>query len=452
MGERVKKIEGEMLFTKNQIIKLMIPLIIEQTLTVTVGIADSMMVSVAGEAAVAGVALVDSINNLILQVLAALATGGAVVCSQYMGKRRKDLACQAANQLILTTVLFAVLVSAVMLIGGRDLLRFIFGETEVTVMDNAVMYCMIIVMTYPFMGIYNSAAALFRSMGNSKISMRVSLLMNMINVAGNAILIFGYHMGVAGAALATLASRIVGSGILLYLSYDAKQDIHVSHLLKTRPQGDMIKKILFIGVPTGFENGIFQLGKLCVLSLVSSFGTASIMANSVSYTLCSFMIIPGVAVGLAIVTVAGQCFGANKPEQARYYTNRLSLAAGILMAVVSFGIVLARPFLLGLYHMSQEAYDIASVLLIWHMIAGLVWPLSFNLPNALRAAGDVKFTLIASMASMWIFRVIFSYILGGTFGLGVYGVWIAMFLDWFARTIVFVTRYHGDRWYQRKLV
>ena len=351
----MKKIEGEMLFTKNQIIKLMIPLIIEQTLTVTVGIADSMMVSVAGEAAVAGVALVDSINMLILQVLAALATGGAVVCSQYMGKRRKELACQAANQLILTTVIFSIAISAIMLAGGRNLLRLIFGETEAIVMDNAVTYCMIIVFTYPFMGIYNSAAALFRSMGNSKVSMRVSLLMNIINVVGNAILIFGFDMGVAGAALATLASRIVGAAILLYLSYDAKQDIHVSQLLKTRPQREMIKKILFIGVPTGFENGIFQLGKLCVLSLVSSFGTASIMANSVGYTLCTFMIIPGVAIGLAIVTVAGQCIGANQPEQARYYTNRLAFTATVMMAVLSLGIVLASPFLLGHYNMSPEA-------------------------------------------------------------------------------------------------
>ena len=448
----MKKIEGEMLFTKNQIIKLMIPLIIEQTLTVTVGIADSMMVSVAGEAAVAGVALVDSINNLILQVLAALATGGAVVCSQYMGKRRKELACQAANQLILTTVIFSIAISAIMLAGGRNLLRLIFGETEAIVMDNAVTYCMIIVFTYPFMGIYNSAAALFRSMGNSKVSMRVSLLMNIINVVGNAILIFGFDMGVAGAALATLASRIVGAAILLYSSYDAKQDIHVSQLLKTRPQREMIKKILFIGVPTGFENGIFQLGKLCVLSLVSSFGTASIMANSVGYTLCTFMIIPGVAIGLAIVTVAGQCIGANQPEQARYYTNRLAFTATVMMAVLSLGIVLASPFLLGLYNMSPEAYEIARILLIGHLIAGLIWPLSFNLPNALRAAGDVKFTMITSMISMWVFRVMASYILGGYFGLGVYGVWIAMFLDWIARTIVFVIRYHGDRWYQRKLV
>ena len=452
-GKKQRYDPGEnRMFTRRQIYQLMLPLIIEQLLTVTVGIADSKMVSVAGEAAVSGVSLVDAINNLVLSVLAALATGGAVVCSQYLGKRDKDSACQAANQLVLTTTTIALAIMLILLIGGRHLLRLIFGATEDSVMNQAVTYCVIIVFTYPFMAIYNSAAALLRSMGNSRVSMLVSLLMNLINIAGNAILIFGLNMGVAGAAIATVISRIVGSFLLLGMAHQKRYEVHVSGLYRVRPHWQMIRRILYIGIPTGLENGIFQLGKLIVLSLISSFGTASIMANSVGSMICQFMILPGVATSLAIVTVVGQCIGAGEVKQARYYTNRLILLSTIMMAVVSAGIVLLRPFLLGLYNMSPEAYKIANTLIFWHFIAGLIWPLSFNLPNALRAAGDVKYTMVIGMLSMWIFRVGSSYLLGGMMGYGVYGVWLAMFLDWFVRVICLLIRYHGDKWHQKKLV
>lgn len=442
----------ELLFTRRQIFQLMMPLIIEQLLTVTVGIADSMMVSVAGEAAVSGVSLVDAVNNLVLQVLAALATGGTVVCAQYLGRKDRKRACQAANQLIFTNVSISFVILVVMLIGGRNLLRLIFGATEAVVMDQAVTYCVIIVFTYPFMAIYNSAAALLRSMGNSRISMWVSLLMNVINITGNAVLIFGFDLGVAGAALATLLSRIVGSVLLLAMAHQSRYEVHVGSLHKMRPQWMMIKRILCIGIPTGLENGIFQLGKLIVLSLISGFGTASIMANSVANMLCQFMIIPGTATSLAVVTLVGQCIGAERVDQACYYTNRMIVFSTVLMAAVSSVIVLLRPFLLGLYHMSPEAYEIANTLVFWHLIAGLIWPLSFNLPNALRAANDARFTMVISMLSMWIFRVGFSYLLGGYFGFGVYGVWLAMFTDWFVRMVCLLLRYRTDKWYQKKLV
>ena len=349
-------------------------------------------------------------------------------------------------------LLLGMVLGAVLLAFNRPALRLIFGATEDSVMNQAVTYCVIIVFTYPFMAIYNSAAALLRSMGNSRVSMLVSLLMNLINIAGNAILIFGLNMGVAGAAIATVISRIVGSFLLLGMAHQKRYEVHVSGLYRVRPHWQMIRRILYIGIPTGLENGIFQLGKLIVLSLISGFGTASIMANSVGSMICQFMILPGVATSLAIVTVVGQCIGAGEVKQARYYTNRLILLSTIMMAVVSAGIVLLRPFLLGLYNMSPEAYKIANTLIIWHFIAGLIWPLSFNLPNALRAAGDVKYTMVIGMLSMWIFRVGSSYLLGGMLGYGVYGVWLAMFLDWFVRVICLLIRYRGDKWHQKKLV
>ncbi|WP_434310023.1 MATE family efflux transporter [Hominifimenecus sp. rT4P-3] len=440
-----------MLFSKKQIYQLMIPLMVEQLLTITVGIADSMMVSVAGETAVSGVSLVDSLNNLILSILTALATGGAVVSSQYIGRRDEKSACQAAGQLLFTTIVLALGVSALMLAGNEWLLRLIFGKTEEDVMSQAVTYFMIIVLTYPFMAIYNSAAALFRSMGNSKISMQVSFVMNLINIAGNAILIFGMKWGVAGAAVATLFSRIVGSLFLLVRIHNPRYPLHVSELRHLRPQGRMIRRILSIGIPGGMENGMFQLGKILVLSLVSSYGTASIMANSVASNLSMFMIIPGTAVSLALITVVGQCIGADEIGQARTYTKNLIWASTWMIGVVSALIILLRPFLLDIYHMSDAAYEMSWTLLMWHAVFGtLLWPLSFNLPNTLRAGNDAAFTMGISMVSMWVFRVGGSYLLGHYFQL--YGVWIAMFIDWGVRITCFVIRYRGEKWHSKALI
>lgn len=441
----------EELFTRKQLVALVLPLIVEQLLTITVGIADTMMVSVAGEAAVSGASLVDAVNVLILMVLSALATGGAVVCSQALGRKDTEEACEAADQLLLVTVGFALAVLAVMLIGGRSLLHLIFGATEEDVMDQAVTYFHIVIFSYPFMAVYNSAAALFRSMGNSRVSMKVSLLMNGINVAGNAILIFGFHMGVAGAAWATLIARIIGSAVLFGMALQPRYEIHIDNLAGIRPRLAVIQKILYIGIPTGLENGLFQLGKLLVLSLVSSLGTASIMANSVASNLTQFMNIPGMAMSLAVVTVAGQCIGAGRPDEARRYTNMMVAAATVMIESVSVVVLLLRPILLDLYNMSEASRTIASTLLVWHTFATLIWPIAFNLSNALRAGNDVKFTLVVSMMSMWIFRVGFSYLLGGYFGLGVYGVWIAMFLDWAVRAAFFLVRYRGDKWYQKAI-
>ena len=443
---------GKPMFTQKQIYQLMIPLMIEQLLTVTVGAADSMMVSVAGEAAVSGVSLVDALNNLILQIMAALATGGTVVCSQYLGRKKAEEACKAANQLVFTTVVFGLAVMVLMLAGGRGLLQVIFGQTEKAVMDQSVTYIMIIVISYPFMAIYNSAAALFRSMGNSRISMEVSLLMNVINIIGNAILIFGCSMGVAGAAIATVFSRIVGSLLILMLISRPGHEIHVSDLRHLKPQPVLIKKILTVGIPTGMENGIFQLGKIMVLSMITGYGTASIMANSVANSLTLFMIIPGTYISLAIVTVVGQCIGAGEIRQARRYTWQLVWTSCLMIAGVSMILLLLRPQLLGLYHMSAESYQMAYTLMFWHFIAGLIWPLSFNLPNALRAGNDARYTMIIAMISMWSFRVLLSYVLGTSFGWGLYGVWIAMFVDWIFRTIFFVARFRGEKWHARKLI
>ena len=311
----------------------MVPLIIEQTLTVTVGIADSMMVAAAGETAVAGVSLVDAINNLMLAILAALATGGAVVCSQYLGKKRGDLASAAADQLLLSSAILALTTSVIMFLSNRWLLGVVFPKTEESVMSQAATYFFWISLTYPFMSIYNSSAALFRSMGNSRISMLVSILMNILNLCGNAILIFGLKMGVAGAAIATLFSRIVGSAILFRRISMPVYELHTSGFHIIKPDLSLIRKIMSVGIPSGMENGLFQVGKIITASIVAVHGTAQILANSVSFLLGTFMLIPGQAISLAIITVVGQSVGAGRIKEARSYTWKLLAVSSAAIAV-----------------------------------------------------------------------------------------------------------------------
>ena len=322
------------MFSRKDMIRLFGPLLVEQLLAVLVGMADVVMVAAVGETAVSGVALVDSISVLVIQVLSAMATGGAVVCSQYIGKKKPDQACRAAGQLVLITAALSLLIAAVAFIGNRHLLRLIFGSVETAVMDNAQTYFWFTAMSYPFLALYNSGAALFRSMGNSKVSMKVSLAMNAINVAGNALCVFGLHMGVEGVAIPTLVSRMFAAVVMVILVRNPKNSIRVDHLGQMIPQPDMIRKILAVGIPSGLENGMFQFGKIALQSLVSTLGTASIAGYAVATNLVTFQYLPGVALGLGLITIVGQCVGAGEPEQAKFYTRKvIAVNYGLLLVI-----------------------------------------------------------------------------------------------------------------------
>ena len=431
-----------LLFTREDLKKLIVPLIIEQALALSIGLFDTLMVSSCGEAAVSGVSLVDSISTLLIQILSALATGGAVVCSQYIGKKMPERAKLSAGQLMFIMLMSAGTVMVVILLSYRFLLRAIFGQIDADVMQNAEIYFIISAISYPFLGVYNAGAALFRAIGNSKVSMYTSLVMNVINIGGNAVLIFGLKMGVLGAALATLTARIVSALVMVVL---------LSR--KDKPQRDVIGKILKIGIPSGVENGMFQIGKLLVSSLTATFGTAAIAANAVANSVAGFANIPGIAIGLAIVTVIGRCIGAGEKEQARYYSKRLlGLAyAGMVLADLAL-FALVKP-IIACFALSAEAARIATQLLVSFAIcAALIWPLSFTLPNVLRAAGDAKYTMEVSVFSMWVFRVASSYFFAGTMGLGVLGVWIGMYVDWGFRTLLFLIRYRRGKWLEKRVV
>ncbi len=429
------------MFDQKALKRLIVPLIFEQFLNAIVGMADTMMVSSAGETAVSGVALVDLINLLIITIFSGLATGGAVVASQLIGAGHKEKAKKSANQLIYIASFIGILMMLIVCFFKVPVLNVLFGSTEQAVMNSALDYFFISAFSYPFIAIYNACAALFRAQGNSKISMYISVAMNLMNVGLNAVFIYAYHRGADGVALATTISRVFAAIVILVLLKNKKNKIYIEKLWRFKFDFSMIKRILVIGIPSCLENSFFQLGRVILVSLISTFGTVHITANAVANNLDMFGILPAQAMGLALLTVVGQCVGAGDYQQVRFYVKKLLKTTYLLMWVWNIAIFIALPFLLGLYQMSDETYRLAVILIIIHnSCAMILWPSSFTLPSALRAANDVRFPMGIAIFSMCMFRVCFSYVFGVFFGLGVIGVWIAMILDWLFRVVCFVTR------------
>ena len=414
-----------MMYTGKQLRALVMPLMFEQFLNVMVGMVDTLMVSKAGEAAVSGVALTTNINLLIIQVMAALATGGAVVCSQYNGRRDTKDATYAAGQLETVLFIFSMAAAFICAVFGKQMLPAIFGSVEDSVMHSAWIYMFVTALSYPFLG---------------------------INIALNAVLVaLGY--GVLGVALATLVSRVVCGICMTVLVAHPYNPLQIKKFSSLLPNKKMILRILRIGIPSGIENSMFQVGKLMVVSMITSFGTAAIAANSVSYSIIEFPNIPGMSMGLALITVVGTCLGAGEVVQAKKYTKKLMLFAYLgdwIMNLVLF--VFAVP-IVSVFSLSPEATRMAAEVLRWFStIAVFIWPLSFTLPNALRAAGDVKFTMLTGIISMWLFRVLCSYLLAVVCNMGILGVWFGMFIDWAVRSLLFAVRYLSGRWQMKKVI
>ena len=433
-------------FTKEDLRRLIIPLVIEQLLAITVGLFDSVMVSQVGEAAISAVSLVDTVNVLLVNAFSALATGGAVIAGQYLGRREPDKAGHSGAQLLLFMGEASILIMMVFYLAKGFVLGVVFGQVEPDVAAYANTYYLIVEASIPFLAIYSAGAALFRVMGNSRISMQVSLGMNLINIAGNALLIFGLHMGVEGVAIPTLVSRAVAAAAMVVLLRRPNLPLRVERF-SVRHDKYVVKNILRFGVPNGLESSMFQLGKILLLSTVSVLGTASVAANAIGNTVCTFQCVPGNALGLAIVTVVSRCVGAGSYEKARYYTKKLLKSTYFFMALSITATLVLLPLIMKLYNVSDEAERYARQIIWLHgLVAVVLWPASFTLPQALRAAGDTRFTLVVSTVSMWTMRVALGVLLGRFWGFGVVGIWMAMFADWVLRVSFFIPRFLGHKW------
>ena len=441
------------MFSNKALKKLILPLIIEQILIMAVGVADTVMVSYAGDVAISGVGLVDMFNNLIITVLAAIDAGGAIIVSQYIGNKDRKNANKASSQLLTITIVIATVIMLGCLVFHRILLSTFFGAIEMDVMKAATTYFLISAISFPFLGVYNSAAALYRSMEKTRTTMYVSILMNIINVVGNYIGVFILHAGVAGVAVPTLISRIVAAIIMFALSLNSANLVYVKIKNVFAWNQEMISRILKIAVPNGIENGLFTLGRVLVTSIVALFGTSQIAANSVAGSIDQIAVVVVNAINLGIVVVVGQCIGANDYEQAKYYIKKLMKISYIVTGIIGSAVILLLPWILNLYSLSSEARNLTFILVIMHNImATALHPTAFVLPNGLRAAGDVKFSMVVGIVSMILFRLGAAVLFGIIFNLGIIGVWIAMGSDWLCRSVCFVIRFIKGKWRQFKVI
>lgn len=445
--EKAENIERQYLFSNQELKKLIIPLLVEQFLAIFVGLADSIMVASVGETAVSAVSLIDTVMILLINLFTALATGGAIVAGQALGRKHKEDGCEAVEQTLFFSFFFSLLITVLMYAGKWFILHVVFGKIEPNVMNNCNIYLMIVTASIPFLAVYNVGAAMFRAMGDSRTPMLMSLVMNGMNLIGNAIFLYGLGWGVEGAAIPTTASRMFAGVWMLFLIRNPQKILHIRTLLGIRVKWPVLKKILHIGIPYGMENSMFQLGKILVMSLVSGFGTVSIAANAVANSVAAFAILGGSSIGLALSAVVAQCVGANDYDQVRYYTKKLMKLSYAALIGMNILIVLILPFIIRIYNLSPETGQLARQIITYHAVLSMMfWPLSFTLPNTLRAANDVGYCMWVAIASMWIFRIGFSYVLAQYLGLGLLGVWMAMTTDWFVRMIFFTIRYRGHKW------
>lgn len=451
-GELVMENERP-LFTNRSLAALIGPLIVEQALAALIGMVDTMMVSSLGEAAVSSVSLVDNVNLLMIQIFSALAAGGAVIVSQYVGHRDEANACESASQLYRASFLISLVIALPSFLFRGSILTGVFGRLDEDVLSGAMTYYALTAVSYPFLALYFAGASVFRSMGNSRVSMLASLVMNLVNVVGNALLIYAVKLGVLGAALSTLLARVLGGLYLTARLYNRKNAIHVEKIWMPSFRRDLIGRILKIGVPNGLENGMFQIGKLVVMNLIASLGTVAIAANAVVSSIASLCTLPGIGVGTGMVTVVGQCMGAGRPDEAASNVKKLMAACHAMMLVTCGALFFFARQVVGLYGISPEAAETARGIIRFYTVwCVLIWPESFTLPNALRGAGDARFTMAVSMLSMWLCRIALCYLLTLRFGMGLRGVWVAMIIDWAVRMTAFIVRFARGKWRSIKVI
>lgn len=444
---------GNLLFPRRALWMLLIPLIIEQMLNSLMGMVDTLMVSRVGAEAISAVSLVDSINNLVLQVFAAMAAGAAIICSQYLGRKDEKGCNDAAKQIVLTVV---VISSVIMIIGvgfRKPLLHLIFGSVEEAVMTNAQIYFLITALSYPFIALFQAGAAFYRACGNSKFTMKTALIANVANIVGNTLFIFVLQMGAAGAAVSTLISRALCAFVVFYALRKPGYAIQLKNYFSIRPDLNLIVKILAIGVPSGIENGMFQFGKLAIQSTVSSLGTAAIAAQAMTIIFENVNGMAAVGIGIGLMTVVGQSIGAGRQEEAKYYIVKLASYAEVAMIISCILVYIAARPVTVLAGMSEESTALCmQMILAITIVKPLLWVPSFTPPNGLRAAGDVRFSMITATLTMWLCRVALSIFLMRVVKTGPIGVWYGMFADWGVRGVIFTIRFVRGKWLRFKVI
>jgi len=441
------------LYSNKALFYLFIPLLVEYALEFFVGLADSIMVASLGEAAISGVSLVDFLMQLLIFSFSALATGGAVVAGQYLGDNQMDKAQNSATQLVWFSTISSTALMILVLILRQFLIGILFGQIEADVWQNAELYLYIVALSIPFIAIYNAGAAIFRTTNDASLPMKIMLICDVVNVVGNAFCIYYLGWDVRGVAIPTVISRVAAALLILYFAMDEDYKLHIKRTLKHKFDFYILRKVLQVGIPYGIENGLFQLGRVLVLSLVSTFGTMAIAANSVGYAIGIFSVLPGFAINLGLTAVISRCVGANDYEQVRYYNKKCLIIVFISHVMINIVIFALLPLILNIYDLSSQTAQMTTEMVIWHGIfAIIIWPLSFTLPATFRGAGDSKSVMYISLAVMFTCRIALSYVIADWMGVGVFGTWIAMFIDWYVRAGIYIYRYFSNKWTEYRVV
>ncbi|MCI5597590.1 MAG: MATE family efflux transporter [Lachnospiraceae bacterium] len=441
------------MFTNQDLKKLLIPLMIEQLLTSLMGTIDTIMVSNIGSAAISAVSLVDSINILVIQAFSALAAGGAIVCSQYIGHKDLKAAKNAANQLIFIITSLSVGITAICLLFKMPLLRLVFGKVEASVMEASGIYFFYTALSFPFIAVYNAGASVFRAQKNSRLPMTVSVISNGFNIAGNALLIWVFHLGVAGAAIATLSSRVFCAVVMIGMLKRPNEKMRVESFRKIRPDGRLIKKILAVGIPSGIENGMFQFGKLAIQSTVSTLGTTAIAAQAMANIMENLNGMASVGVGIGMMTVVGQCIGAGRKDEAIYFVKKLCLIGEVVLIISCLTVwIMVKPVTILGGMEAESARMCIRIVTAITIVKPLIWVGAFMPAYGMRAAGDAEYSMLISACTMWVFRVSLSMFLCRGLGLGLAGVWIGMFADWMVRGTLYGIRFHSRKWMKHRVI
>ena len=453
MNGEIKEKNQNRLFDNRKLAALLIPLALDQLLNSFMGSVDTFVVSNLGSAAISAVSLVDSINMLIVQAFFALASGGTVVCSHYLGCGNRKLANEAAGQLVFITSFMSVIIAVLCLIFNGQILGLIFGDVEAAVMENARQYFFISAISYPFIALYDDGSSILRAQENSRFPMMISVAANILNLLLNLLFVWGLHFGVAGSAFATLLARMFSMVVVMIRLRKNDLAITLRNYLSIRPDWKEIRRILNIGIPSGVENGMFQFGKLAIQSTVSMMGTAAIAAQGMASTFENLNGILAIGIGVGLMTVVGETLGAGRKEEAVYYIKKLCVVSEIVLiasCLVMYALVRPVTYFGG---MEPESADLCVYMVTWiTVVKPVVWVMSFIPAYGFRAAGDVRFTMTVSVISMWFCRVTLTIILARVFGMGPMAVWIGMFTDWTVRCMIFTVRFRSRKWLNHQVI
>ena len=466
------------LFTAKQLLWLVAPIVIEQIFSTSLGFFDSLMVSnmnatqaVRSNASNA-IGNVDYINNLIIQLFSAFATGGAIVTSQALGAGDRERANKVAKQLLMLVICVSLAVGGVCLALNKPILRLFYGNVDDSTFSYQRTYFYVTAASFPFIGLFNACAALLRAQRKSFSTMASAAISCVVNVGLNAVFLFALGMGVLGAGLATLFCRAIPAVFMLALLGGRDNAVRVRLLERFRFDKAMIRSILRLAVPSGVETALFQLGKLMTNTFVNAgvyaTGAKSITGvdeagelihiniqangNAIANQINNFASVVGSGVGTSSLTVIGQSVGAGDPDQVKYYMKRMFVISYIANGICVGTILALMPLLTQLYGYAEEAKAIGRQCLWFCLIFQFfLYPLSFTAPSILKATSDVKYVMVCAVVSMFTMRVSLAFLLTtdrlpGMPELGAMGYWIGMCSDWVLRSVLFSTRLLSGRW------